>query len=212
MAETLSSKICFEERGIDYCHGQNAYATARLGRKACAECLVPAFQEQEEKIVSLRAQAERDSLTDLYNVRSFNALLKERVKTGETFGLLMIDLQNFSVVNEREQHIGGNFMLRQTANYLAELLRDDDVGRFGGDEFVVALSPARTHSMSDEDLDKVKVRIKSGFLELPELKSYNQRYKDKPLGIYVGGAIWEKGMTIEDLYRAADPVKENLEE
>src|SRR5699024_4700246 len=52
----------------------------------------------------------------------------------------MLDLDDFSSVNNVHGHLGGDLVLQRVAATLARMLRDDDfVARYGGDEFVVVL-------------------------------------------------------------------------
>ncbi len=85
-------------------------------------------------------QAETDDLTGLRNSRSFRVALDSAVAAGETFSLLMIDLDRFKLVNDTFGHQAGNVLLRQVAEAIVSASRDTDaVFRYGGDEFVVLL-------------------------------------------------------------------------
>lgn len=85
-------------------------------------------------------QAETDDLTGLRNSRSFRVALDSAVAAGETFSLLMVDLDRFKLVNDTFGHQAGNVLLRQVAEAIVSASRDTDaVFRYGGDEFVVLL-------------------------------------------------------------------------
>ncbi len=85
-------------------------------------------------------QAETDDLTGLRNSRSFRRELQSAVAAGETFSLLMVDLDRFKLVNDNFGHQAGNVLLRQVADAIVSASRDTDaVFRYGGDEFVVLL-------------------------------------------------------------------------
>ena len=85
-------------------------------------------------------QAETDDLTGLRNSRSFRVALDSAVGAGETFSLMMIDLDRFKLVNDTFGHQAGNVLLRQVAEAIVSASRDTDaVFRYGGDEFVVLL-------------------------------------------------------------------------
>lgn len=58
--------------------------------------------------------------------------------------LLVIDLDDFKVVNDNWGHEAGDSVLRYAANTLQATVRETDTAaRFGGDEFVVLLSNIR---------------------------------------------------------------------
>lgn len=93
-------------------------------------------------LLSAQRQALRDPLTGLPN----RALLDDRVqqalararRTGESFALLVVDLDGFKVVNDLKGHEVGNQVLRAIGRRLESVLREvDTVARVGGDEFMV---------------------------------------------------------------------------
>ncbi len=91
--------------------------------------------------------ATTDPLTGLMNRRAFlSALEVERQRTkrhGYPLWLLMVDVDHFKRVNDRHGHSAGDDVLVSLARLLnAQLRQVDMVGRWGGEEFVVALSGA----------------------------------------------------------------------
>jgi diguanylate cyclase (GGDEF)-like protein len=90
----------------------------------------------------VRSQAETDDLTGLYNRRRFDDALANELVRSRTFGaplsLLLVDLDNFKVVNDEFGHQRGDDVLRAAADLVREHLRDGDIAaRLGGDEFAV---------------------------------------------------------------------------
>ncbi|QPF76154.1 diguanylate cyclase [Roseateles sp. DAIF2] len=86
----------------------------------------------------LRAQSERDPLTDLANRRHFLAVMQQRA--GELFsgGLLMVDIDHFKHVNDQHGHAAGDVVIREVARRISEAVRHEDlVVRWGGEEFLV---------------------------------------------------------------------------
>ena len=88
--------------------------------------------------------ATRDPLTDLFNQRMFwdlaaNELLRAK-RHGHRFALLVLDFDNFKMVNDRYGHIFGDTFLQKFAGKINEFLREGDIlTRYGGDEFVAIL-------------------------------------------------------------------------
>jgi diguanylate cyclase (GGDEF)-like protein len=84
----------------------------------------------------------RDPLTGLPNRKLLDdridqALVRSR-RSGESFALLVIDLDGFKSVNDVWGHEAGNVVLRSIAKRLRSVLRESDtVARVGGDEFVI---------------------------------------------------------------------------
>jgi diguanylate cyclase (GGDEF)-like protein len=94
-----------------------------------------------------QALASTDALTGLPNRRYFDdivALLSRRRRAEDAVAILMIDIDEFKVMNDRFGHDAGDTALRAVASAIAGTIRGDDVpARFGGDEFVVLLRNAQ---------------------------------------------------------------------
>lgn len=110
----------------------------------------------------VKQRADIDPLTGLYNRQRFCELLEDRLVGARSaaFGVgeadrdtqhptpnsptgpwvLMIDIDNFKQINDASGHVRGDQVLREVAQLLRRSVRGRDfVGRYGGDEFVVAL-------------------------------------------------------------------------
>ena len=106
-----------------------------------------AENELRELTAVLSEQAVRDPLTGLAN----RALLGERLRaalardarTGDSTGVLFLDLDGFKDINDRFGHAVGDAVLRCFGERLKEGVRPSDtVARLGGDEFVVLVEGA----------------------------------------------------------------------
>ena len=88
--------------------------------------------------VEIRAQT--DGLTGLLNHTTFQEQLGRTVRDGTPFGLIMLDLDDFRLVNNRMGHQAGDEELRRIAAALTRSGRESDmVFRYGGDEFAFLL-------------------------------------------------------------------------
>ena len=92
----------------------------------------------------LTAAAMHDPLTSLLNRRAFFEIFEKEVararRQQSSLGLLMVDLDHFKEVNDQHGHPAGDAVLREAARRLRARVRATDiVGRYGGEEFVLAL-------------------------------------------------------------------------
>ena len=93
-------------------------------------------QAQAEKMAK---QASRDPLTGLLNRTAFE-LAVERIASGtvQPVALLMLDIDDFRLVNAERGHPAGDVVLKAVVERLRQSLRTNDLlSRFGGDEFLL---------------------------------------------------------------------------
>jgi diguanylate cyclase (GGDEF)-like protein len=145
--DQILAQIGVAPNGKPWDCGACGYATCRafagaaaLGRTTLKSC--PPYLEKEAH--QAQQQAAVDALTSLATFR----VLRDRLATetarslrsGETFVVLFVDLDNFKLVNDRFGHEAGNEVLRGTARECAAQIRTTDLAaRYGGDEFVMVL-------------------------------------------------------------------------
>ncbi len=102
------------------------------------------IQQIEVLQESLRAQAVRDPLTNLYNRRYLEETLEREIsraqRTGNSVSVMMIDFDNFKEVNDQFSHLIGDQALQAFAEILKKTSRREDIAcRYGGDEFLLIL-------------------------------------------------------------------------
>ena len=148
---------------------------------------------------SLQRRATTDALTRLPNrdefTRRASEVLAASLGSGPTACLLVIDLDQFKVVNDTVGHAAGDRALVAAAERLGQAVRETDVvGRWGGDEFVV-LMPGIADPRS------VPVRaaaIANAIAAAPPIGGFE-------LAASVGAALYPAhGTDLETLMRAAD--------
>lgn len=123
-------------------------ANLRLERQVAERTqeLRGALAQLEDAHGRLRDSSRRDGLTGLYNRThfrdAFEQMLREGQATKRPTTLLMIDLDHFKAINDRHGHLVGDDCLRWAAKRIGQALRAHEalLARFGGEEFIVALS------------------------------------------------------------------------
>lgn len=157
--------------------------------------------DQEKRIGLLEEQATHDALTDLLNRRGFfDAFNKEmdRTRRGHSEGglLIMIDLDNFKVINDTYGHQAGDAALRMVAKTLMGNSRVmDSCARLGGDEFVLLLANTQR--------DKALVRAQNLIKQLNSL-SLVWYGAEIPIRASLGLKDYNNEDTADHIFGAAD--------
>jgi diguanylate cyclase (GGDEF)-like protein/PAS domain S-box-containing protein len=144
----------------------------------------------------LRYLADHDWLTDLYNRRrlvpELDACLSTAARYGHTGAVLVLDVDNFKLINDSEGHDAGDRMLKAVAAVLASRTRATDiVARLGGDEFAIVLPEA-----TEEEALKVA----------SDVCSLLRERVSRPIKVSVGISLFtpEQQITSDDALAAAD--------
>lgn len=116
---------------------------ARLG---VGERMIRLYEQLEEQTRNLAIAAQTDYLTQLCNrsvvMERLGEELTRTVRTGMPLSVLMLDIDHFKQVNDSYGHTAGDQVLIEVAKRLKEGCRPYDVvGRYGGEEFLVMISP-----------------------------------------------------------------------
>ncbi len=94
--------------------------------------------------MAVEHQARTDSLTQVYNHGYFLEKLREYIELSQQsnnhLSLIMLDIDHFKQYNDRYGHVTGDNVLRAIVQVIRQNIKHDDiVGRWGGEEFGVAL-------------------------------------------------------------------------
>jgi diguanylate cyclase (GGDEF)-like protein len=110
----------------------------------------------------LRLSASIDKLTGTLTRKYLEEALDEQIEvasqTGGKFSLIMYDLDNFKMINDKFGHRTGDYALKKVCDVVMSNLRETDiVGRYGGEEFIVILPDT---NICDAELVAEKLRYK----------------------------------------------------
>ncbi len=119
--------------------------------------------ERRKAELQLWHMAHYDSLTQIPNRILFHEFLKQRVaesKRRNKFALLLIDIDDFKLINEKFGHASGDELLKLVAQRLSQSVRESDfIARLGGDEFAII----ETGVLNLDDPDKLASRLAQEF-------------------------------------------------
>ncbi|WJG09013.1 GGDEF domain-containing protein [Aliiglaciecola sp. LCG003] len=143
------------------------------------------FTELTNNNKKLKMLSQQDHLTGLLNRRTIDNFLERELSRSERFNhslsLLIIDIDDFKLINDSFGHVFGDRVLVEVADAIKKHVRDIDyVGRIGGDEFIVILvETAQANAMQVAD------RMRGEVFKL------NKMYESTAISISVGHGLSE---------------------
>ena len=152
--------------------------------------------EERKAQAKLLELATVDTLTGLPNRHAIYEKITSSLQSGDRFGILFLDLDNFKQVNDHYGHLVGDSLIQAVALNIKACMREgDSVARLGGDEFLVLVqnaSFALMESVAQRITDRLKNPISLGLIEV---------YTGCSIGIAL---CPEHGDTLDHLIRCAD--------
>lgn len=101
------------------------------------------IDKEKKEYYTLKLETQLDPLTKLYNKTVSKSLIDDYLKTQDkktTHAFMIIDIDNFKLVNDNLGHIFGDSVLSKIALDIKKPFNDSDIiGRIGGDEFIIFL-------------------------------------------------------------------------
>ena len=148
----------------------------------------------------LTYRASHDLQTGLANKESLKTRLAARLglpaESTSTVGVLFCDIDNLKPINDRFGHLAGDAVISAVANRLERAVRrQDEVARYGGDEFFIVLD----HCSSVEELALVARNVQSAASHPVETAG-----TPVEVSISVGAVLAESTAETDDALRRAD--------
>ncbi len=162
--------------------------------------------ERKESEAQVQHLAFHDALTDLPNRTLITHRLQQALVTcarhESCSALLLIDLDNFKIINDMQGHASGDRVLQQVAQRLSSVLREGDtLARLGGDEFLVLLEGLHRHALvAAEQAEHVCAKLMSA-LQQPCLVGARAWHVSGSFGVTV---FCSRETSTEELIRQAD--------
>jgi diguanylate cyclase (GGDEF)-like protein len=157
--------------------------TSRLGREASVQLatldyfqnVAPAIKNPKVVEMATFLATERSAITDgltgLYNRPFFDASLRRELKRarryGLAFSLVLLDLDDFKMVNDLHGHVVGDEALARLSDVIRASVREIDVAcRYGGEEFALIL-PETSRTGAYIVSERIRVDAKDTFDRKP---------------------------------------------
>jgi diguanylate cyclase (GGDEF)-like protein/putative nucleotidyltransferase with HDIG domain len=154
------------------------------------------------QLPSLEMAARLDSKTELYNARYFASALDGELERAKRFerplSIVLADLDLLRDVNNTHGHLAGDTVLRGVADVLRSQLRPFDIpGRFGGEEFAIAL-PEASHEEALAIAERIRAAVANAHFRLPSGDGF------VTATISLGVATHPECETVDELIHQAD--------
>jgi len=155
------------------------------------------ISQLKEKNLELEELYITDKLTGLFNRHKLDMAIGEEIKRAErfnySFGVILLDIDNFKSTNDTYGHQIGDSVLKEFALILKENTRETDiVGRWGGEEFLIVCPES-----NKEDTIKVAEKL------LSKIDKFNFKTINKKTASF-GISIYKKGSSIEEIISCTD--------
>ena len=160
------------------------------------EELIKTRKKLEDQAEKLKALAATDELTSLLNRREMNhrgeLLLQQSVRSNFSVGLIMIDIDDFKLINDTHGHLEGDRVLKELGKILKDSGRKTDlISRYGGEEFLIML-PDTNQECALLFCQRLHLQIASISLD------------DRPITVSIGLSISKADTPFIDLFTQAD--------
>jgi diguanylate cyclase (GGDEF)-like protein/PAS domain S-box-containing protein len=156
-------------------------------------CISKEITERKRMEQELQQLSTHDILTGLYN-RNFFEVEIARLQLSRLFpiSIVVTDVDNLKIVNDRYGHSAGDEMIRKIAHLLRKSFRSEDiVARIGGDEFAILL-PEMDEIATQALVNRLRVNLA------------NLNLDDPLINLSIGMAVGEADSNLSDVMRLAD--------
>ena len=151
------------------------------------------------QVETLEKNSNLDSLTKVFNRRALTTHLEnicsKKILKYE-LRILMLDIDDFKLINDTHGHIAGDKILIFIANILKKTLRDGDkIFRYGGEEFIIILN-----RIDNEHCEKITHRL----LQLVSQNKLIYKGENLQVTMSIGATVYTPNDTPDTLITRAD--------
>lgn len=160
-----------------------------------------------KKTEELKKMAENDPMTGIYNKKTTENLIIEKLsqnsggKDGSIDALIMLDLDDFKNINDLMGHLFGDAVISEVAAGIKETFRSSDIiGRIGGDEFIIYMKDIPNREIAERktreacsiirkmrsgEVKEFLISASAGIAFCPDHgKSFDQLYNKADIALY----------------------------
>ncbi|WP_294394894.1 GGDEF domain-containing protein [uncultured Clostridium sp.] len=167
------------------------------------------LQNKNKQNSILKEKSEKDALTGIFNRGTCKDLISNYLKNKDKdlyCAFFIIDIDNFKGVNDNLGHRTGDDVLKDLAENLKHLFRKDDiVGRWGGDEFIVFIKDLSLNNLH------IVYRIATDLCNSMD-KNIIYNNMSQHISLSIGIAFTKDKVNFNELYQKADEVLYTVKE
>ena len=203
LVDMWNGKTYYEREGVNYSlSGEpvnvHLHWTLMPGHEQDFSWVLVALQDitaRKKAEEYLRYLGTHDVMTGLYNRAFFDeTLLRLQNERRDPVSVIIIDLNNLKITNDRYGHQVGDQLIRRTGEVLKASIEDGYIAaRIGGDEFTLILPDAN---------------VQTAYIMMERVESLvemnNKFYREPELSFSLGTATSEPGIPLEKVISLAD--------
>ena len=146
----------------------------------------------------IKESSQKDGLTGLFNRTYFFYTVNKIIEDEDSsFGIVMIDIDDFKICNDTKGHQCGDAVIRKISKVIKANLREEDIcGRYGGEEIIVYMYGVK-------NIIDIYNRMESIRKIIAETVTCHKNIEFKAT-VSMGIAIKEEGESLEQIIRRAD--------
>ncbi|HXD11681.1 MAG TPA: GGDEF domain-containing protein [Anaerolineales bacterium] len=208
LVDMWNGKTYYEREGINYAlSGElvnvHLHWTLMPGHEKDFDWVLVALQDitaRKKAEEYLRYLGTHDVMTGLYNRAFFDETLQHlEAERHDPISVIIIDLNNLKITNDRFGHQIGDQLIRRTGEVLKASIDDGFIAaRIGGDEFTLILPNA-----NEQTAVAIMERVESLVV------MNNKFYREPELSLSLGSATSEPGLPLEKVISMADDAMYN---
>lgn len=137
----------------------------------------------KDLLAGRRRSTDRNPTTGLPGASAFEAELRERIATGERFGVIFADLNQFKSYNKAYSYTKGDQMLVAVGELMVGLLDSyshpqNFISHLGSDDFALITSEKQAQALAEEIVDSFDEMV-AGFYDVLDLQRGSVLYNDR---------------------------------
>lgn len=143
---------------------------------------------QEQK--KMQKMAETDPLTGIFNRSEFERRVTDALKTATPCILMLLDIDDFKIINDKHGHQYGDEVLCRLTQCLNRVFHSSDIiGRLGGDEFVIFMQYIAQREIAEKRIQELQntlagISLSIGFVITNEEASFEELYNKADIALY----------------------------